>query len=61
MRSMTFLIPDDLHRDFKIKLAEERRSAKEVFLGLISIYVKGTGNGKNKPGKGSRTKQGKES
>lgn len=57
MRSMTFLIPDDLHRDFKIKLAEERRSAKEVFLSLVSIYVKGDGNGKRKkdrPGSGSK-------
>lgn len=56
MRSMTFLIPDELHRDFKIKLAEERRSAKEVFLTLISLYVKDNGEekGKNKPSKGSR-------
>ena len=48
MRSMTFLVPDDLHRNFKIKLAEESRSAKEVFLTWVSIYVKDDGNGKGK-------------
>lgn len=57
MRSMTFLIPDDLHRDFKLKLVEEGRSAKEVFLTLVSLYVKENGNEKrkeDKPGKGSK-------
>ena len=57
MRSMTFLIPDDLHRDFKIKLVEEGRSAKEVFLSLVSIYVRGDGDGKGKkdrPGSGGK-------
>jgi len=48
---MTFLIPDDLHRDFKIKLAEERRSAKEVFLSLVRIYVREDGDGKGKKDK----------
>lgn len=48
MRSMTFLIPDDLHRDFKIKLVEEGRSAKEVFLTLVSLYVKENGDEKRK-------------
>ena len=57
MRSMTFLIPDDLHRDFKIKLVEEGRSAKEVFLTLVSLYVKENGDEKRKKdrsGKGSK-------
>lgn len=48
MRSMTFLIPDDLHRHFKIKLVEEGRSAKEVFLTLVSLYVKENGDEKRK-------------
>ena len=57
MRSMTFLIPDDLHREFKIKLVEENRSAKEVFLTLISLYVRENGREKqkkDKPGKDSK-------
>lgn len=56
MRSMTFLISDDLHRDFKLKLCEEDRSAKEVFLTWVEYYVRGGKNGKNKKdrsGKGS--------
>ncbi|MBA7625761.1 hypothetical protein ES703_33193 [subsurface metagenome] len=48
MRSCTFLIPDDLHRDFKIKLAEDERSAKEFFLSCVGIYVKEGGNEKQK-------------
>jgi len=48
MRSMTFLVPDDLHRNFRIKLAEESRSAKEVFLTWVSIYVKENDDGKEK-------------
>ena len=57
MRSMTFLISDELHRDFKIKLVEEGRSAKEVFLTLVSLYVKENGDEKRKKdrsGKGSK-------
>jgi len=57
MRSMTFLIPDELHREFKIKLVEEGRSAKEVFLTLISLYVKQAEyekEKKDKPGKGRK-------
>lgn len=57
MKSMTFLVPDELHREFKIKLAEERRSAKEVFLTWIRIYVRGVADEKGKKdrlGKGSR-------
>ena len=57
MRSMTFLISDELHRDFKIKLAKEDRSAKEVFLTWVGLYVRKGGDGKGKkdrPEKGSR-------
>jgi len=59
MRSMTFLIPDDLHRDFKIKLCKEGRSAKEVFLTWVGYYVRGDNNGKktkDRSGKGSPKK-----
>lgn len=58
MRSMTFLIPNDLHRDFKIKLVEEGRSAKEVFLTLISLYVRENGDEKRKKdGSGKNSKK----
>ena len=57
MRSMTFLISDDLHRDFKIKLAEERRSAKEVFLTWVEVYVKGIKDVKKKDGSRERSKK----
>lgn len=59
MRSCTFLIPDDLHQAFKIRLAEERRSAKEFFLSCVAIYIKEDGDDKGKkdrPGKGGKTK-----
>jgi len=60
MRSMTFLVPDDLHRDFKIKLAEESRSAKEVFLTWVGIYVKENGNGKGKKDRSKKSSQKKQ-
>lgn len=59
MRSCTFLIPDDLHQAFKIRLAEEKRSAKEFFLTCVGIYVKEDGDDKgktDKSGKGSQEK-----
>ena len=56
MKVSSFLISDELHQKFKIKLAEEGRSQKEVFLTWIEIYVKASGAGKGKkdrPRKGS--------
>jgi len=57
MASITFQLSDDLRREFKIKLANEGRSQKEVLLTMVGLYVKGNGDGKgkkDKPGKGSR-------
>lgn len=54
MKVSSFLISDELHKKFKIKLAEEGRSQKQVFLTWIEIYVKEGGDGKDKKDKSGK-------
>lgn len=53
----SFLISDELHKKFKIKLAQEGRSQKEVFITWIEIYVKGDGNGREKKDRSGKSSQ----
>lgn len=49
VKSMLFFLPRDLHSKFKIKLAQEGRTAKEFFLSVVKIYVEENGKkGKSK-------------
>jgi len=41
MKTIPVLIPDDLHKQFRLKLYQEDRTSKEFFLTAIQVYVKG--------------------
>jgi len=41
MKTIPVLLPDDLHKQFRMKLYEEDRTAKEFFLSAVELYVKG--------------------
>ena len=38
-KNLLTIIPEDLHRKFKVKLAQEGRTGKEFILTVIKHYV----------------------
>lgn len=47
-KNLLTIIPEDLHRKFKVKLAQEGRTGKEFILTVIKLYVTEDKNDKNK-------------
>ena len=47
-KNLLTIIPEDLHRKFKVKLAQEGRTGKEFILTVIKHYVTEVKNGENK-------------
>lgn len=39
MKTIPVLLPDDLHKQFRIKLYQEDRTSKEFFLTSVRVYV----------------------
>lgn len=39
MKKIIVETPDDLHREFKAKLAQEGRTIKEFILTIITLYL----------------------
>ena len=51
-KNLLIIVPVDLHRSFKVKLAKEDRTAKEFLLTVIKHYVEGD-DGKDRSKKSS--------
>ncbi|MBA7496243.1 hypothetical protein ES702_06842 [subsurface metagenome] len=45
MKNLNFIMPDDLHRKFRLKLFEEGKTIKEFILTVVRLYVEDEGNG----------------
>jgi len=45
MKTIPVLLPDDLHKQFRLKLYQEDRTVKEFFLSSVELYVKGQKSG----------------
>ncbi|MBA7609386.1 hypothetical protein ES703_16577 [subsurface metagenome] len=41
MRTIPVLLPDDLHKQFRLKLYQEDKTSKEFFLTVVRQYVEG--------------------
>lgn len=51
MKTVFFLIPDDLHTQWRIKLSEVGLTGKEAFLSFVQSFVKEDTHGKKGKGK----------
>ena len=48
MKTIPVLIPDDLHKQFRLKLFQDDRTSKEFFLTAVRTYVEGDPAGPKK-------------
>ncbi len=48
-KNLLITLSGDLHRKFKVKLAQEGRTGKEFFLTIIKHYVSEAKNDEKKP------------
>lgn len=48
MRTIPVLLPDDLHKQFRLKLFQDDRTSKEFFLTAVRVYVEGDTAGPKK-------------
>jgi len=54
MKTVFFLIPDDLHRQWRVKLSSVGLSGKDVFLTFVQSFVKEDQHGKKAKSKDSK-------
>jgi len=45
MKNLNFIIPDDLHKKFKLKLLQEDKTIKGFVLEVVRLYVEDEKNG----------------
>ena len=51
MKTIFFLIPDELHQQWRLKLAKMKTTGKDVFLTFVQSFVKEDQHGEKGKGK----------
>ena len=54
-KNTLIILPSEMHREFKTKLASESRTAKEFFLSIIRAYVDKGKDGKKEKDQPQKT------